>query len=1325
MNPITYIYLYIFIFLHTFTQFLIEHHKEIDKLFYNKMIIQDNEPYFYNLILQKQLNYINICTGSFTIPNRHQICLATSNSLDIYDITNGKFDHVLSIDNINSSITSIGTINPQKNIEPQLAKILILSDSGNITILQFDPINNTLKPIIIEPLIRSGIRSISPLFHHTIDPSGKFIFISAFQKFSYMYTIEYTNDTNQMKLSSPIGFTKEDTIISSITVCDTKPYENPIFATIEHSRNFNERTESLNFYTLDLNLNRVLLVKSFNLKRQTFNFLPLPDLIKFGYIKNLDDQQKDEQSNPFILLAFENHLVIKDMLGYHTIEIPIPHRNGDTDPIDMLSVDIQIIKKEDFIIILQTSNGDLLKLQFEKNNSSNVLNASINYFDSLPHADSLVIFPNGYMFANSEFNDKILLQFESLGSEKFEIQRSYEIHDKLQNLSVVDTLKTLNPLTSTAMVTSRNNTITSFLTRSNDKSLRILSSSIKFNDLISSNLPPNPRNIWTLKQDIVTNNTVNYHNLLVLAFENTTTFLQIEGNSIRDLKLPSTDTFILQNDKTIHMNTMLGNTIIQVCSNSCNQISIKQNYKSILNWYPPAGITIIRADSTPTQLILALSNNDVIYMEIQSNGEIIESQKKLSMDTKITDISIYNDPRKPLEPCKFLVIGTDDKLINVISLQHDDEDENFLEIVSFMKLTDVPNSVLYTPGYIHVGLNNGIYSRSKIMDSGPKQIATGEIKDVWNKYIGVKKVTLSVIKRTALSLTSNEEEDDDEEEYSREDIDNERENQVTPCVLVTSDTTWASYQHNDNLYIRPIDFATDIKGLSQLTEITTETLKFNGCCILSKSGKLIIGQFKDFIFNNKWLRMEEIPLSLDDNNTELKDTDEENDSDSEDSDDEIDSQIDIQKFRNKITLAYNTYTIFIDNSSDDDGNDDERSARISILDSNMRLLEFVKDDNSKSNFQSFPNITVVTAKMINFSKGGNSNLIITTLDRKLITCEISIKKSYFKIVEIHTTQVDDRVHALCEFDNKVIVPIRNTLVLYSLGKTQLLKKAVHSTIPSTHIIVSIDNWEDKRIAVGDIQESITIYQILDDNFVAIASDVTKRHVVTARFLDPYTVIGSDRFGNIWTLRVPERAQDDNTSKIIVNNSEKKLSGNLIETPYQLKELNHYYINDMVMDIFVVHNIHQSGRDCILYTGIQGTIGALIPIISKNEVTLLKKIEDNIADIEMTVTTFLNSDEIDDDFKNLTGIESEELQTIKDNKKKEQFPEGGYSLVGRDHQTYRGYYAPVRNIINGDLCETYQNLSILEQNLICCRISKHNVTRDDIINAMNEVRTSYL
>ena len=966
----------------------------------------------------------------------------------------------------------------------------------------------------------------------------------------------------------------------------------------------------------------------------------------------------------------------------------------------------------------------------------------MSYFDTIPPANSLHIFNNGYMFANSEFNDNWLFQFNSLGSENFQLERSFKKHESLTNLSRIDNLQTLNPLIDTSLISSVNiPTSSDILTRSTDTSLRVLSSSINFINLTSSNLPPNPQNIWTLKYNVTNDN---YHHLLVLGFENTTTFLQIENDSIKDLKLPDKDTFLLKNDKTIHMNSMLAATIIQVCNNRCIQISIKDVYKQKLNWFPPAGITIVAADSTPTQLVLALSNNDIVYLEIQDNGSLIESTKRLSISTRITSLAMYYNPKKPLERCKFLIVATDDKLINVISLSHEsssnedeDEDDNFLEIVSFQKLTDVANAVLYTPGFIHVGLNNGVYARSRIMDTGGKQTATGIITDVWNKYLGVKKVSLSLIKRTALSLTDSEDDEEEEEgeeeekkdgqesierSNSKEEQDEEKEQELSACILATSDSTWASYQQNDVFYIRPVSFPKEIKSLTTISEITTETLKFNGCCSLSKSGKLIIGQFKDFIFNDKWFNLEEIPLSLD--NNEKQQNSEESREDSSDSDDDEEdddeSHVDIQKYRNKSILPFNSYTIFIDNLIDGNG-----QCRISITDSDKRFLEFIEEDGTRRNFQILPNMSCLSANLINFSKGNNYHLILSSRDNKLLCFEILIKKSSFEVQLMHETNVDDRINTFCAFNNMVLVPVHGKLILYTLGKKQLLKKSISNTTPSTTKIVKLINWKNRRIAVADIHESVTIYQFFENQFIPLVSDITKRHVTTIKFLDPFTVIGGDRFGNIWTLRIPQEAQSDDTESILTNTKDKKLSGNLMETPYKFQLLNHYYVNDIILNIFVIPNIHLSGRDCILYTGLQGTVGVLVPIISKNEVMLLKKLEDNITDLETNMTTFMNTNEKDEDSTNLNTTNMEDLQLIKDRKIKEEPLEGRYSLVGRDHSVYRGYYAPVRNIIDGDLCETYQKLPSLEQNVICKKLSSGNITHNDILKAINEIRTSYI
>lgn len=39
---------------------------------------------------------------------------------------------------------------------------------------------------------------------------------------------------------------------------------------------------------------------------------------------------------------------------------------------------------------------------------------------------------------------------------------------------------------------------------------------------------------------------------------------------------------------------------------------------------------------------------------------------------------------------------------------------------------------------------------------------------------------------------------------------------------------------------------------------------------------------------------------------------------------------------------------------------------------------------------------------------------------------------------------------------------------------------------------------------------------------------------------------------------------------------------------------------------------------------------------------------------------------------------------------------GVSLAGRDHIAYRGYYAPVKSVIDGDLCEAFAALPYNKQ-----------------------------
>lgn len=61
-----------------------------------------------------------------------------------------------------------------------------------------------------------------------------------------------------------------------------------------------------------------------------------------------------------------------------------------------------------------------------------------------------------------------------------------------------------------------------------------------------------------------------------------------------------------------------------------------------------------------------------------------------------------------------------------------------------------------------------------------------------------------------------------------------------------------------------------------------------------------------------------------------------------------------------------------------------------------------------------------------------------------------------------------------------------------------------------------------------------------------------------------------------------------------------------------------------------------------------------------------------------------------------------------------------SLVGRDHLSYRSYYAPVKSVIDGDLCEAFATLPYARQQSIASDLDK---TIGDVLKKLESLRTS--
>lgn len=225
-------------------------------------------------------------------------------------------------------------------------------------------------------------------------------------------------------------------------------------------------------------------------------------------------------------------------------------------------------------------------------------------------------------------------------------------------------------------------------------------------------------------------------------------------------------------------------------------------------------------------------------------------------------------------------------------------------------------------------------------------------------------------------------------------------------------------------------------------------------------------------------------------------------------------------------------------------------------------------------------------------------------------------------------------------------------------------------------IVSL-NTQGSRIIVGDMQESIAyaVYKAPENKLLVFADDTQARWVTCSTMVDYTTVAAGDRFGNIFINRldskVSDQVDDDPTGAGILHEK-----GILMGAPHKTAMLAHFHVGDLVTSIHKV-SLVAGGREVLLYTGLHGTIGMLVPLVSKEDVDFISTLEQHIR-TEQT------------------------------------------SLVGRDHLAWRGYYVPVKAVVDGDLCETFARLPAAKQSMIAGELDR---TVSEVLKKLDQLRVT--
>jgi splicing factor 3B subunit 3 len=120
----------------------------------------------------------------------------------------------------------------------------------------------------------------------------------------------------------------------------------------------------------------------------------------------------------------------------------------------------------------------------------------------------------------------------------------------------------------------------------------------------------------------------------------------------------------------------------------------------------------------------------------------------------------------------------------------------------------------------------------------------------------------------------------------------------------------------------------------------------------------------------------------------------------------------------------------------------------------------------------------------------------------------------------HRTPVEETPYCVASYKGKLLVGIGNKLRLYEYGKKKLIKKVDYKNFQTN--VANIQTIGD-RIFVSDSTSSFQVltYKPQENIFVSIAEDSLPRWVTTATLLDYTTIVASDKFENVFVMRLPQ------------------------------------------------------------------------------------------------------------------------------------------------------------------------------------------------------------
>lgn len=1138
--------------------------------------------WLYNLRLRPPSNTFTSVIGHFSGDKKNQeLVLATNCTLEVYRL-NRQTSKLEKFQN-QKVLSLIQRIEKVRLVGTQTDLLALTADSGTLTLSRLDKTSKRFVPVAQHPHSKPALRRLTPGEYLYAEPRGRAILVAAIERDLLVYKVEPQNQS--VALLSPLTVAANNVITLTMCALDTN-YENPMWVAIEahqltllHGKPLDSSAGPLllTYYELDQGLNHVV-------RRNCKHDLPASATALISIPGHVGG----------VVICCGTYLIYEDSpVNNNRLYLPLPIRENTTESPIVCHI-LHTLRKPDFFLLLQSSYGDLFKVTLNYDlDKERVTSLKATYFDTIPVCSSIGVFRSGHLFANSFGNNKVLYQFVLLGEENDTTVRSTHTIDdfpqldkfkprELTNLTLVDEVVSLAPLLDSALDTS---SVGRLVVASSDLYLKTLNHGVSVTELVSSPLPSAATDVYSVR--LLRAATNDQYLVLSSSLSEKTLVLSV-GEVVEEVSESGFDV----DQHTLAVQQVGASSLVQVHTHGIRRIrhtldnDLNVVSKSVTDWFPPAGISVLHASCNTEQIVVALSNREIVYFEIdQTDDQLVEYQERYEVNEgAVTAVAVATCLLSELRS-SFLVVACSDESIQVLSLLP----HNIFEVLTLQALSSACRSLLVLPldrdtQYVHIGMDNGIYVRVGI------DTVSGKLFDSRLKYLGTLPVRLRSLKLP---------------------------NMKHLALLAFSSSVWLGFfNYDNNLRLFPLlgtsvttaaSFYSDDIGIESVVGVRGDNLSI-----------FTVGEENGLDYNSDF----------------------------------VVSSVKLQCTPRRLIKGKEDFYYVMEcqknQCSSREGTDQTGwTSCIQVVDqSEHEVIQTIKSPENER---------LVCITLAAFD--GSMHLVVGAVKEQSCCIKTFKVGDDHQIEPVHTTATDAEVTALVSFGSRLVAAVDNQLRVYEMGKKQLVKKSSTALTILTRV-TKLENVEAGLFVVSDATSSV-LYLVFDSSnnrFVPLVSDTMPRAVTAFASLDKRNVIAGDKFGNIFVNSVPLEVARQISNNVLSQFQDDYLNG----PSFRLTKSCDFYLGDIVTSFhkgsFVV-----GGKESIIYTGLQGTVGVMLPLSTRQEAQFLLKFE-----------------------KSLRKWYERELDDVPNTDEK-------FNLVGRDQTKFRGYYNPVKNVIDGDFLEKYYEL----------------------------------